>query len=173
MSHLRTGTRGALLASSLMALALFAGCSQGHRSPTEPDATAAASAAPSAVAAASHGTDNGGALALRLEIQPSRWSVSPSQSTTKVTALIQGADAGRVDLTSIVLLGSDPAAKPLAPTGVSHRGNRISAAFVEGDALRTLLKAQAGQTQTITIQVKGGTKTANLTAKVKVVGPSR
>src|SRR6476659_1632980 len=97
MLDLHSGPRGALLASSLMALALFAACSQGHRSPTEPDLAAASGA--SALTAAANGNGNGNgnggngggsSAPLQLELQPDVWNTNWTHSNGTVSALLSG-----------------------------------------------------------------------------------
>jgi hypothetical protein len=124
------------------------------------------------VGPANGGGGGGDDSGLSAEIQPNHWNVNFVHTSGTVTALIEGAHLDQIDLKSIVLIGTDPAAKPLAATRADRHGNHVRAYFPQKDAFLTLLKPQPGHTYTIKIELKAADKTVDLTAKIQVVGPS-
>lgn len=187
MLDLRSGPRGVLLASSLLVLALFAACSQGHRSPTEPDlATASSASALAPAAAASHGNGNGngnggnggnggsggGSSALHLELQPDVWNTNGSHSNGTVSALITGSGLDKIDLTSIQLVGNASAAKPVPAVRASREGNHVRAFFRQSDAIGSLDHPKPGDSVTVMVKLTQGGQSQTLSDQVRIVGPN-
>ena len=116
------------------------------------------------------GDDEPGELVLA--VQPDRWNTNWLRSAGTVSALIRGGGLADIDLDSIVLIGTDPAAAPLPALRASRQGNHVRAFFAQSAAFATLLTPEPGKTYTIKIQFdKAGTAT-ELTDTIRVVGPA-
>jgi hypothetical protein len=88
-----------------------------------------------------------------------------------VSAFIRGSGFERIDLDSIVLIGTDPAAEPLEPTRVDRQGNHVRAFFAQSAAIGILDTPQPGEVHTLTIELTVEGEPVTLTADVRVVGP--
>jgi len=110
---------------------------------------------------------------LSLAIQPDTWNINWEHSNGTVSALIRGGDVGKIDLDSIVLVGTDPAAEPLEPTRVQRSGGQVRARFAKDDALATLDTPAPGEVHEVTIEftLDDGAVDKSLTDKVRIVGP--
>jgi uncharacterized protein YjbI with pentapeptide repeats len=118
------------------------------------------------------GGGDDGETDLTLEIQPDSWNTNWPRSNGTVSALITGGDLSKVDLKSIVLIGTDAAAAPLSAQRASRSGNHVRAFFSMADAYKTLDTPKPGEKHKITIELSvGGTKT-DLTYQIRVVGPN-
>jgi succinyl-CoA synthetase beta subunit len=113
-----------------------------------------------------------GVVDLRLDIQPDSWNTNWLRSNGTVSALIRGSGFDKVDLDSIVLVGSDPAAGELAPERADAQGNHVRAFFAQSDAFMTLLDADTGQTHVITIRFSVDGEEMELTDTIRTVGPA-
>lgn len=111
-------------------------------------------------------------IALTLEMQPSSWNTNWLRSNGTVSAMIRGSGFDRVDLDSIVLVGTDPAAGELAPERADAQGNHVRAFFAQSDAFLTLLDGDTGQTHVITIRFTVEGAPMELTATIRTVGPA-
>ena len=114
---------------------------------------------------------------LRLEIQPDVWNTNWVRSNGTVTALIRGSNLGAVDLDSIVLVGTDPAAEELEPLRVQRVGNHIRAFFAKDDAFETLDTPAPGEVHEIIIRLTVVVADApdvekELKDTIRVVGPA-
>lgn len=120
------------------------------------------------------GGGGGGDDPLALEIQPASWNTNWPRSSGTVTALIRGDHLNEVDLDSIELVGTDPAAAPLPALRASLNGNHIRAFFDKGDAFETLDTPRPGEVHKIVIRLekKSGDR-VELTDRIRVVGPGR
>jgi len=117
------------------------------------------------------GGGGGGEVHLTLQIQPDSWNTNWAHSSGTVTALIRGDGLSKVDLKSIVLIGTDTTAAPLPAQRAALTGNHIRAWFAMSDAYKTLDTPKPGERHKITIELMAdGTKT-DLTAQIRVVGP--
>jgi hypothetical protein len=167
-----------LLVSFLIALALFAACSQGHRSPTEPEPL---SASPSTVTAASngHGGGNGGGNGnghghgsdLTLALQPDVWNTNWAHSQGTVSALITGSNLNKIDLSSIMLIGNG-GGQPVSATRTSRAGNHVRAFFLQSDAIGSLDHPKRGDTVEVKVQLTQDGQSVTLSAQVRIVGPA-
>lgn len=118
------------------------------------------------------GGGGGGEADLSLEIQPGSWNMNWPRSSGTVTALIRGDHLGDVDLDSIELVGTDPAAAPLPALRASLNGNHIRAFFDKGDAFETLDTPRPGESHKIVIRLTAGAASATeLSDRIRVVGP--
>jgi hypothetical protein len=118
------------------------------------------------------GGGGGGEVHLTLQIQPDSWNTNWPHSAGTVTALISGDGLSKVDLKSIVLIGTDTTAAPLHAQRANLTGNHIRAWFAMSDAFKTLDTPKPGERHKITIELMAdGTKT-DLTDQIRVVGPS-
>lgn len=109
---------------------------------------------------------------LTLDMQPDSWNTNWLRSNGTVSALIRGSGFDRVDLDSIVLVGSDPAAGELAPERADAQGNHVRAFFAQSDAFLTLLDGDTGQTHVITIRFTVEGEEMELTDTIRTVGPA-
>lgn len=117
--------------------------------------------------------DDDGETDYTLEIQPESWNTNWQHSTGTVTALIRGGDLSKIDLKSIVLVGTDSAAAPVPAVRASRSGNHVRAFFRQSDALKTLDTPKSGEKHRITIELSAGGATTELTDQIRVVGPKR
>lgn len=117
------------------------------------------------------GGGGGGEPALTLEMQPDVWNTNWTRSSGTVSAFIRGDGFDRIDLDSIVLLGSDPDAEPLAPTRVDRAGNHVRAFFRQSAAFATLDDPQPNDVHTVTLELTVEGEPFSLTDDVRIVGP--
>lgn len=120
------------------------------------------------------GEDDGGddgVVDLTLDIQPDTWNTNWRNANGTVSALIRGDGFEDVDLDSVVLIGTDPAAAPLVPQSISAQGNHVRARFGQSDAFATLLDADTGQTHVIVIRFSVGGEEMELSEEIRTVGP--
>ena len=113
----------------------------------------------------------GGAPELTLEMQPDVWNTNWSRSSGTVSAFIRGEGFERIDLDSIVLVGTDPDAEPLAPTRVSREGNHVRAFFLQSAAIATLDDPRPGEVHAVTIELTVEGEPVSLTDDARIVGP--
>ena len=119
------------------------------------------------------GGSGGGEDRLTLEIQPGSWNTNWPHSEGTVTALIRGGSLDEVDLDSIELIGTDPAAAPLPAQRASLNGNHIRAFFDKGDAFETLDTPRPGEAHKIVIRfLKRSGDRVELNDRIRVVGPA-
>lgn len=112
-----------------------------------------------------------GEVDLNLEIQPDSWNTNWPSSSGTVSAFIRGEGFEEIDLDSIVLIGSDPEAAPLAPTRVDRSGNHVRARFAKAAAFATLDEPAPGEHHTVTIELTVAGEPVSLEADVRIVGP--
>jgi len=117
------------------------------------------------------GGGGGGEVHLTLQIQPDSWNTNWPHSSGTVTALIRGDGLSKVDLKSIVLIGTDHAAAPLPAQRATLTGNHIRAWFAMSDAFKTLDTPKPGERHKITIELMADGVKTDLTAQIRVVGP--
>lgn len=117
------------------------------------------------------GDDDDDEAELEGEIQPDTWNTNWVRSAGTVSVKITGDGLGDIDLTSIVLIGTDPAAAPLPALRASKSGNHVRAFFAKSAAIKTLDTPTAGETHEIIIRFDvAGTQT-DIKDKIRVVGP--
>jgi len=89
-----------------------------------------------------------------------------------VVAKISGPGFRGIDLDSIVLVGSDPAAAEVEPRRVQRVGNHVQAFFGKTDAFEALLDPQPGQMHEVTVKLTVAGAAQELKATVTIVGPT-
>jgi hypothetical protein len=107
---------------------------------------------------------------LTLELQPKTWNVNWEHSNGTVSALLRGPDLDEIDLSSIVLIGTDGAAPPLDPLRARLEGNHVRAFFAMSEAIGTLDTPQAGEIHEVVIEFMQGDDLQSLTFDIRVVG---
>ncbi len=109
---------------------------------------------------------------LSLQIDPDTWNLDYDHSAGTVTAFLTGSGFDQVVLDSILLLGDNPDADPLAPVSATREGNHDKARFAKSDVLDLLDDPMAGSMHTVTVQfeIEGQDGTSELMADVKIVG---
>jgi hypothetical protein len=186
-----------LLALLLIAATFFAACSESHRSPTDPElapmsTTATASAAKAASPAGATGAASGQIIAdkngnghgghggggghgkpggdLTLAIQPDVWNTNWSHSSGTVSALIEGSDLDKIDLSSIVLIGKT-GGTPVPAQRAQLTGNHVRAFFLQSAAIASLDHPKSGDVDQVTVQFTIAGASKSLTDQVRIVGP--
>jgi hypothetical protein len=171
-----------LLALSLAALVVFAGCSEKHRSPTEPESIGSSFASVSSAGDAARpgnkppkppkppGGKPGGDLSL--EMQPDVWNTNWEHSAGTVSALIRGDGLDKVDLSSIQLVGTEAGGTPLPAQRAQRTGNQVRAFFDKSEALDTLDTPKRGETHEVKVELDVDGEAQTLTARVRIVGPN-
>lgn len=89
---------------------------------------------------------------LELEIDPDEWSMNYDKSNGTVEAFIEGEGIENIDLASIVMVGDNPDAEPLAASSVDINKDKIHAKFPKNQLLDLLDNPEEGSTHTITIR---------------------
>ncbi len=117
------------------------------------------------------GDDDDDPVSLAVEVQPDTWNTNWTRSSGTVSALIRGEGFERIDLGSIMLIGTAPAAAPLAPTRAQREGNHVRAFFSQSQAIGSLDTPVRGETHVVTLRLTVDGQTLDLTATVRVVGP--
>jgi hypothetical protein len=112
-----------------------------------------------------------GGTSLSLEMQPDTWNTNWAGSSGTVSALIRGEGFETIDLDSIELIGTDPAAVPLAAERADLAGNHVRAFFGKSEAIQTLDTPTRNEVHTITIRLTADGEELELTADVRIVGP--
>jgi hypothetical protein len=110
---------------------------------------------------------------LSLEIQPDHWNINWAHSHGTVTAFIRGGGLGQIDLDSFELVGTDPAAAPVAALNARRSGNHVRAFFAQSEAIATLDTPKRGEQHEITIRFTGPGGATELTDTIQVVGPNK
>lgn len=105
---------------------------------------------------------------LSLQMQPDTWSADWTTSSGSVSALIRGEGFERIDLDSILLMGTDPEAPPLEPFRVDREGNHVRAFFSKPDAWAILDDPQPGEVHTLTLELTVEGEVVILTAQVRI-----
>jgi hypothetical protein len=108
---------------------------------------------------------------LTVEMQPASWNTNWTRSAGTVSAFIRGSGFASIDLDSIVLIGTDPGADPLAPTRVDRQGNHVRAFFAQSEAIAVLETPQPGEVHTLTVELTVAGEPVSLSTDVRVVGP--
>jgi hypothetical protein len=111
------------------------------------------------------------ALANDLDLQPKVWNVNWEHSNGTVSALLRGPELDEIDLSSIVLIGTDGTALPLEPLRARLDGNHVRAFFAMSEAIDTLDTPQPGEVHEITIEFMQDGELQSLTFEIRVVGP--
>ena len=115
------------------------------------------------------GEDDEPFVPLSLEIQPQSWNTNWVGSNGTVSAKIQGTDFDRIDLDSVVLIGSS--GDTVDPVDVSRQGNHVRARFAQSEAFASLDDPEPGQTHTVTVEFTVDGAPESLIYDIKVVGP--
>jgi hypothetical protein len=110
---------------------------------------------------------------LEMEIQPDHWNINWKHSRGTVTALIRGDGLGQIDLESFELVGTDPAAAPVAALRAKRSGNHVRAFFAQSEAIATLDTPKRGESHDVTIRFDGPGGANELVDTILVVGPNR
>src|SRR5512147_125008 len=79
-----------------------------------------------------NGHGHGGDLSFRID--PSTWNTNWVNANGNVQAFVRGADAGKIDLGSIVLVGDG--GKTLDPRSTRYAGGQVVATFSKSDAFK-------------------------------------
>lgn len=176
----------------LLALALavaLSGCSEKHRSPTEPDFVSASTSGVSSVSSEARGGNGGGngngnggggknprggnpGGGLTLEIQPDTWNTNWEHSQGTVSAVIRGQGLADVDLSSIQLVGSGDSAAPVPALRTQRAGNHLRVFFRQSDAIESLDTPERGEVHEVTIELTVDGEETTLTDRVRIVGPA-
>lgn len=111
---------------------------------------------------------------LSVALQPGVWNTNFSRSAGTVSAVIRGADLGKIDLASIVLVGTDAAEGPVAALRASRQGKQIRAFFAMDDAIASLDTPKRGEIHEVAIEFTMGEDDAAVSLKqtVRIVGPA-
>ncbi len=114
---------------------------------------------------------------MTLAMQPDVWNTNWEHSNGTVSALIRGGDVSKIDLDSIVLVGTDEEAEALEPTRVQRGGGQVRAFFAKDDALATLDTPERGEKHEVAVEFviveDDDTETEKtLTDMVRIVGPA-
>ncbi len=116
-------------------------------------------------------SDDAGTSVLALSFQPSKWNTKwLEKGGGTVSALFRGEGFDKIAADSIFLIGSDPAADPLAAVKVRRRGNRLDAQFNKGDAIRTLFAPRKGETHSVVVEFNVNGVSTMLAFDVRVSG---
>ena len=109
---------------------------------------------------------------LSLEIDPDTWNLNYDQSSGTVTAFVRGTGFDQVVLGSILLLGDNADAQPLAPVSATREGDHDRAQFAKNQVLGLLDMPTSGSMHAVTLQleVEGQDGTSELTAEVMITG---
>src|SRR4029453_9502444 len=110
---------------------------------------------------------------LGLEIQPDHWNLNWAHSHGTVTAFIRGDGLGQIDLDSFELVGTDPAAAPVAALNARRSGNHVRAFFAQSEAIATLDTPKRGEQHEITIRFTGPGGATELVDTIQVNGPNQ
>lgn len=113
---------------------------------------------------------SGGSGELRLAIDPDHWNLEWSASAGQVTAFIRGEGIDTIDLSSIVLLGDDPAAAPLAPIRATREGEHVKAQFAKSEAIDRILDPVVGTVHTVSLRFQLAGVETTLTDEITIVG---
>lgn len=126
------------------------------------------------------GSDGGGTeppppppqVDLSLEIDPDTWNLNYDQSSGTVTAFLRGTGFDQVVLDSILLLGDNTDAEPLAPVSATREGDHDRAQFAKNMVLGLLDMPTSGSVHAVTVQfaIDGQEGTSELTADVTITG---
>ncbi len=108
---------------------------------------------------------------LEMELQPDHWNLNWKRSHGTVTAFIRGGGLGQIDLDSIELVGTDPAAAPVVALRARRNGNHVRAFFAQSEAIATLDTPKRGESHDITIRFDGPGGATELVDTIRVVGP--
>jgi hypothetical protein len=111
---------------------------------------------------------------LSVALQPNVWNTNFSRSAGTVSAVIRGENLGKIDLASIVLVGTDAAEGPVAALRASRQGKQIRAFFAMDDAIASLDTPKRGEIHEVAIEFTMGEDDAevSLTGSVRIVGPA-
>ena len=109
---------------------------------------------------------------LSLAVQPDVWNTNWARSAGTVSFLLRGSDLDSIVDASIFLVGTDPAAAPLAPVRLQRAGNHLRAFFAKAAALATLDTPAAGEIHEIELQFTDASGDVVLVDTVRIVGPA-
>jgi hypothetical protein len=109
---------------------------------------------------------------LSLQISPDSWNLNYDHSQGTVTAFLRGTGFDQVVLDSILLLGDNADAEPLAPVSATRQGDHARAQFAKNMVLGLLDMPTSGSMHTVTLQfeIDGQDGTSELTADVTIEG---
>lgn len=106
-----------------------------------------------------------------LAIQPDTWNTNWARSAGTVSAMLRGSAHDSIVAASIFLVGTDPAAAPLAPLRVQRADNHVRAFFGKAAALATLDTPTPGETHEVEIHFTDASGAVVLVDRVRIVGP--
>jgi hypothetical protein len=107
----------------------------------------------------------------RLSLDPDDWNTNWQRSAGTVHAFLRGGALGKVDLTTVRLVGDKAGAEPLKPTDVRRVGKQIATRFAKSAAYATLDDPHSGQHHMVKITFKADGADVELVADIRVVGP--
>ncbi|HYN21042.1 MAG TPA: hypothetical protein VE078_08785 [Thermoanaerobaculia bacterium] len=117
------------------------------------------------------GEDDDEEVDLEGQIQPDSWNTNWVGSAGTVSVKITGKGLADVELDSIVLIGTDPAAAPLPALRASRTGNHVRAFFAKSDAFKTLDTPATGERHEIIIRFDVADVQTEIKDTIRVVGP--
>jgi hypothetical protein len=117
-----------------------------------------------------HGPGGGGG-SLELRIAPDVWNTNYTHSEGTVTFMITGADAGKIDLGSIMLTGDNASATPLAPLSAKFNDHHVLARFAKEDVIGLVNMPKPGEMVKVTLSFTVNGTATTLSGKVRIVGP--
>lgn len=106
-----------------------------------------------------------------LSLDPDDWNTNWQRSAGTVHAFLRGGALGKVDLSTVRLVGDKAGAEPLKPTDARRVGKQIAARFTKSAAYATLDAPHSGQHHMVKITFKADGQDVELVADVRVVGP--
>ncbi|HYG60948.1 MAG TPA: hypothetical protein VEL74_00075, partial [Thermoanaerobaculia bacterium] len=116
------------------------------------------------------GGNTGGAL--KLDVRPDVWNLNWENAAGNLQAFVRGRDAGKIDLDSIELSGSEDEDKSISPRSTRFAGGQVVATFSKSDAIGLFEDAKPGQRRTVTLtfEIEGEDEAQELTDQVRIVG---
>lgn len=107
---------------------------------------------------------------LELEVDPEEWNLNFTNSSGTVEAFIEGEGIENIDLTTIRMMGDNPAAAPLAAESASIKGDKVHAKFPKNGVIDLLLNPVEGSVHIITVSFYevGGTELIELTVQITI-----
>lgn len=116
-----------------------------------------------------NGHHGGGAGTLHLEMQPDTWNTNYANNASGTVAALVRGDVSKVDTASVKLVGDGGTA---TPTRVQTSGGQLRAFFTKADAIAVLDHPARGDSREVKLQLTVDGTAAELTTRVRIVGPA-